>query len=806
MNKFLSCFFFSLCIYGNSQTISIIPQPASIKTAKGNFIITKKTVIAVTDEADKKTAAFFNDYLQQVYGFTLAVEIEKGSNYIRLITKKFIQAPSSDAYQLTVTKNGVTISGDTYAGTFHGLQTLIQLLPVNNYKETRKKIASLSPNFGLGPANKRLSVSIPLLPVPFVTINDAPRFAYRGMHLDVARHFFPTSFVKKYIDYLALHKLNFFHWHLTDDQGWRIEIKKYPALTSVGGYRNGTIIGRYPGIGNDNKRYGGFYTQEEIKEVVEYATDRHITVIPEIEMPGHASAAIAAYPFLSCFPGQPTIIPSHPSQGGRDAQASGVKKLVQETWGVLEDVFCAGKDSTFNFLQDVLDEVIPLFPSTYIHVGGDESPKTNWKKCPACQKRIKGLGLKDEHELQSYFIQRMEKHLNSKQKTLIGWDEILEGGLAPNAVVMSWRGEQGGIDAAKQNHKVIMTPGSHVYFDHSQSKNEDSLVIGGYTPIEKVYAYEPIPKELDSVQAKFILGAQANLWTEYIPNESKVEYMIFPRMSALSEVLWSKKENKNWGHFENRLQTQFKRYELWKANYSKAYFDLKGIISSTENNAGLYWTVTSKNKGKLTIGTSGKEANAFEIVGSSDTLLKLKINKSGHYRAEQTGKVFETFLDQTFSFHKATGKKVSITKTPNEKYPGQPGAFSLVNGTFSNKGLSYPDWLGWIGDDMEATIDLGKPDSFSTVRIHTLDQNGSWVYLPEYVEVLTSGDGKKYTTAGRSSEFVKDNLTMGWITVSVAPQQTRFIKVVAKNFGMIPEGKPGAGNNAWLFCDEIQVK
>ncbi len=534
-----------------TQQVAIIPQPVSLQTRDGKFIITKKTVLAARDEQDRKTAQLLNDYLQQVYGFKLDIDKQESKNYIRFSTKKFIKAPDNDAYSLTVTKDGVSIDGDTYAGTFYGMQTLIQLLPVANQSANNQQ-----------------------LQIPYVTVQDYPRFSYRGMHLDVSRHFFPVSFVKKYIDYIALHKMNFFHWHLTDDQGWRIEIKKYPRLTEVGAYRNGTIIGRYPGTGNDNIPYGGFYTQEEVKDIVQYAAERHITVVPEIEMPGHSSAAIAAYPWLSCFPDEETNIPAHPSEASKKMTG----KKVQETWGVFDDVFCAGKDSTFNFLQDVLDEVIPLFPSQYVHVGGDECPKANWKRCPQCQARMKQQGLKDEHELQSYFIQRMEKYLNSKGKTLIGWDEILEGGLAPNAWVMSWRGEQGGIDAAKQNHNVIMTPGGYVYLDHSQTKNEDSVTIGGYTPVEKTYGYEPVPKELNAEQAKYIKGAQGNVWTEYMQNPSKVEYMIFPRMSALSEVLWSPKEKKNWKDFEKRLQTQFKRYGLWKANYSKAYFDLESTI------------------------------------------------------------------------------------------------------------------------------------------------------------------------------------------------------------------------------------
>ncbi|HSU51465.1 MAG TPA: beta-N-acetylhexosaminidase [Segetibacter sp.] len=504
------------------QKVSIIPRPVSVEEGTGKFIINQKTMISAADAEDRKAANFFNDYLFKVYGFKLPVNKAKAGKVIQIATRKPVKENAADRYTLKVTPTSVKINGDTYSGTFYGIQSLLQLLPVT------------------------VSSS---LEIPAVSILDSPRFAYRGMHLDVGRHFFPVSFVKKYIDYIALHKMNYFHWHLTEDQGWRIEIKKYPKLTEVGSCRNGTIIGHNPGTGNDSIRYCGYYTQDEIKDVVKYATDRHITVIPEIEMPGHAEAALTSYPFLGC-PG------TGPYQ-------------VEQKWGVFKNVFCAGNDSTFNFLQDVLDEVLTLFPSKYIHIGGDECPKTNWKTCPLCQARIKTLGLKDEHELQSYFIQRIEKYLNSKGRNIIGWDEILEGGLAPNATVMSWRGEEGGIAAAKEKHKVIMTPGSYVYFDHSQVQKDDSLHIGGFLPLEKVYSYEPVPKELSEDEGKYVLGAQANVWTEYMAYPSKVEYMIFPRMSALSEVLWSPKADRNWTEFEPRLKDQFKRYDLWKANTAK---------------------------------------------------------------------------------------------------------------------------------------------------------------------------------------------------------------------------------------------
>jgi hexosaminidase len=531
--------------------VNIIPQPVEVKqpAVPGNFTIFPSTKILLEGSNLENSANFLNDYLQEFYNFKLAVtKKETGSNVIVLNYDRMDKG--SGAYNLSVNKKNVYIGGDNEEGVFYAVQSLIQLLPVPAEQK--------SPATGLK--------------IPFVSIIDYPRFAYRGLMLDAGRHFFPVSFIKKYIDYLALHKMNYFHWHLTEDQGWRIEIKKYPRLTEVGAWRNGTIIGHYPGTGTDNERHGGFYTQADVKDVVKYAATRYVTIVPEIEMPGHGSAAIAAYPYLSCFPEKSTKSEYNPKCAWAGDTTG---KQVIQSWGVYNDVFCAGKEETFTFLQDVIDEIIPLFPGQYIHVGGDECPKTHWKTCPNCQKRIKENNLKDEHALQSYFIQRMEKYINSKGKTLIGWDEILEGGLAPNAVVMSWRGEAGGIEAAKQQHKVIMTPTTYVYFDYAQTKKEDSVVIGGYLSLEKVYNYEPYPKELTPEQAKYITGVQANVWTEYMKYPSKVEYMIFPRVAALSEVIWSPKEKKNWPDFQKRLETQFKRYDLWKAHYSKAIYDLK---------------------------------------------------------------------------------------------------------------------------------------------------------------------------------------------------------------------------------------
>ena len=543
MKKKLLAISLLLALFATAQEINITPKPFRTIKMDGSFSITPSTQIILEETSLEKCASFLNDYLQKFYGFKLQIIRNGGlrnkTNLIRLDLER-IGNPIPGAYTMVVDRSAVSIGGDNAIGTFYGVQSLIQLLPLEKKQN---------------------------LIIPCMEVEDRPRFAYRGMHLDVGRHFLPVEFVKKYIDFIAMYKMNTFHWHLTEDQGWRIEIKKYPKLTEVGAFRNGTIIGHHPGTGNDNTKEGGFYTQEQVKDIVKYATDRFITVIPEIEMPGHASAAIAAYPQLSCFPNEPT---KHAPKVAWNGDSTG--KQVQQGWGVYPDVF-SPSEYTFTFLQNVLDEVLQLFPSKYIHIGGDECPKDNWKRSEFCQKLIKEKDLKDEHGLQSYFIQRIEKYLNSKGRQIIGWDEILEGGLAPNATVMSWRGEKGGIEAAQQKHNVIMTPGAWVYFDHSQTKNEDSVTIGGYTTVQKVYGYEPVPAEMTADDSKYVLGAQANVWTEYMKTPSKVEYMIFPRMSALSEVLWSTKEARNWADYEKRMLLEMKRYEWWGVTYSKAYFD-----------------------------------------------------------------------------------------------------------------------------------------------------------------------------------------------------------------------------------------
>jgi hexosaminidase len=515
---------------------ALIPTPVSISMLQGDFVFTEKTMIVVSS-LDGETRLAADLLAQLVNGPTgLTPDIAEGNKAKKgSIFMTFDTAVKNDeGYILKITPQRVTIQAKTAVGFFYAVQTIRQLLPVE--VEKHQIIEGLK------------------LSVPACIIKDEPRFVYRGMHLDVSRHMFPVTTIKRYIDMLALHKMNTFHWHLTDDQGWRIEIKKYPKLTEIGAFRKETIIGHAgrPPFKYDGTPYGGFYTQEEVKDVVAYAGSKYITVIPEIEMPGHAMGALAGYPLLSCTGGPFEVNPK---------------------WGIMDDVFCAGKEEVFIFLQDVLTEVIDLFPSKYIHLGGDECPKKRWEKCPLCQKRIRDEGLADERELQSYFIQRMEKFLISKGRKLIGWDEILEGGLAPEATVMSWRGTKGGIAAAKQKHDVIMTPNSYVYLDYYQCEPAgEPLAIGGYLPLERVYSFNPVPEELTPEEQKHIIGFQGNVWTEYIATPEHMEYMAFPRAFAIAETSWTPDRLKDFEDFIARLEVLKKRYDAIGINYFKGEY------------------------------------------------------------------------------------------------------------------------------------------------------------------------------------------------------------------------------------------
>ncbi len=806
------CIIICLLISLKSFTqINVVPMPAEVKMGKGNFNLNPKTTsIYYTENSTKLICIELNNSLKKRYGFSLPiikVDVDKAlslknSNITLILFPKLVKEdPIAGTYDLTVKEKNITITSMENEGIFYAVQTVLQLLETSN---------SIEPNTKQQTPNNKQSNSKQQTPnnltIPQLKITDYPRFSYRGMHLDVSRHFFSVDYVKKYIDYLAAYKYNTFHWHLTEDQGWRIEIKKYPNLTKVGSCRGRTLIGRYGSNKYDSIQYCGYYTQAQIKEIVQYATDRYITVIPEIEMPGHSMAALASYPYLGCTKGP---------------------YKVMDTWGVLDDVYCAGNDSTFTFLQNVLDEVIQLFPSKYIHIGGDECPKERWKTCTACQKRIKDNNLKDEHALQSYFIQRIEKYLNSKGRNIIGWDEILEGGLAPNATVMSWRGEEGGIEAAKQGHDVIMTPGGWCYLDHSQSKNEDSVTIGGYTSLEKIYSYEPVPAILNTKQQTHVLGAQGNVWTEYMNNTSKLEYMIFPRMIALSEVLWSPKANRNWNDFEIRLPSIFERLDAEKINYSKAYYDLEATVLPTENSEGVYWKLKSKFlndsilfhnyanlKKDCLIKQYGKVPDSnYYIIGAEKLPFTKRIvcSDTYGYRLLKLNPYIETSLVlQNFSLNKATGKKITLVNQPNKSYPGD-GAFTLVNGVQNEKGTARSsEFLGFLGKDLDATIDFGKDVEISKISLHCLHQNSSWIYLPSEIEVsflpfIDTTIVTKHPPIESLFKTVTDKNNLQVLQLAV-PKTCRYVRIIAKNFGKIPAGQPGQGEKAWLFVDEIEVE
>jgi hexosaminidase len=732
----------------------IIPQPVNIKFSKKNFVFLDNLVGYLDKNISPDNLIFFKKYFRSLTGKELSV-----NNSPKLVADIWLLLDSNnitepEGYRLSVSDKYVMIKAHDEAGIFYGLQSLAQLLKVKDGKAT----------------------------VPFCEIIDHPRFAYRGMHLDVSRHFFEPAAIKKWIDLLALYKINTFHWHLTDDQGWRIEIKKYPLLQSISAYRDETIIGHKRDSPHkfDGKRYGGYYTQDEVKEIVKYATQRHITVIPEIEMPGHALAALAAYPQLGCT-------------GGPYKTAT--------FWGIFDDVYCAGNDETFTFLQNVLDEVLPLFPSKYIHIGGDECPKTKWKACPKCQKRIQDEHLKDEKELQSYFIGRMEKYLNSKGRQIIGWDEILEGGLTPGATVMSWTGEEGGIAAAKQHHEAIMTPEKYVYLDYYQSLHpEEPLAGGGYTPLSKVYNYEPITQELTSEEVKYIKGVQANAWSEYMASPEQAERQLFPRILALAEVGWSSKEHKNYADFLKRLR--YHQPLLKKLNVSAAdvFDEITDSITETSNHQVNLNLQTTLPGTKIFYTKDGTSPNLqSKIYTMALTISQTETIKSAIFlNDKQVGRVYE----KSFSMHKAIGKTVTLKNQPQGGYnPGN--TFGLVNGVFGSKLYNDGQWYGFSGDDLDAVVDLGSVQSVSQLGINILKYHWQKMWEPTLLTFEVSVDGNNYTEVYRQTDFPANGINE--VRANIKLQKARYIRVKGVNKGIIPPGEYIPGAKAWLMVDEIIV-
>jgi hexosaminidase len=739
-----------------------------IEAGKGAFTI-KPTTAIVTDLNNRELQKLSKLLIQKIGdagGPKLRLDELKGDklpkNSVVLLLGGLDENLSDEGYQLTVNKKNIIIRAKTGKGIFYGLQSLFQLLPPSIEAKSEGSSAVFS--------------------VPGIEITDQPRYPYRGMHLDVCRHIFPVETIKTYLDIMAMYKMNTFHWHLTDDQGWRIEIKQYPELTKIGAIRKGTQVGR--SNENDGVPYGGFYTQDQIRDVVAYAASKYITVIPEIEMPGHAVAALTAYPQLSC---------------------TGGPFEVRTQWGVADDIFCAGNEDIYTFVENVLTEVMQLFPSEFIHIGGDEAPKTRWEKCPKCQAKMKQEGLKNEMELQSYFVKRIERFLNSKGRRLIGWDEILEGGLAPEATVMSWRGIQGGIDAAMQSHDVIMTPTDYCYFDYYQADPAtEPPAIGGYVTLKSVYNYEPTPPVLDAKHAKHILGAQGNLWTEYIATPDYLMYMAFPRGIALAEVNWSQKADRNWDDFLRRMQDQFTRLDNMGINYSKGSFktDITAVRDSVNN----------RNMVKITSEASGFEIRYTTDGSSPDDSSPLY---TGPFTIDKTSTVKAVLVKGGVTKgdpsvceiveHKAAGKPVTIYKPYSFKYPGT-GNNSLTDGLKGGKSFKV-GWQGYEGTDMEVVIDLLKPEPINTISTTFIQDVSAWVMYPTEVQYYTSTDGNNWNLvetfktepAPSKSKADRDfSAKLNGVTV-------RYIKVTAVNTGKLPSWHENQGQPCWMFADEVVV-
>lgn len=755
---------------------NIVPAPSRFYLSDdGAYKINGKTKIILQPESPAlhQLADSLSAWLQKATGHSIPVEaFASGSSlseYILLSTFQADTALGKEGYKLESNQNGVVIQAVTEAGVFYGIQSLKQLLPAAAFGGQIEDAAFRS-----------------------AYITDKPRYSYRGMHLDVSRHFFPVSFIKRYIDLLSFYKMNTFHWHLTDDNGWRIEIKKYPDLTRKSAWHVDRNHQKWnevtPPAPGEKATVGGFYTQEEIREVVRYAASRYVTIIPEIEMPGHTSEVFAAYPDLSCKGDTLMVEPG--------------------TYWPNIDIFCAGNDDVFTFIDDVLTEVAALFPGPYIHIGGDEADKTRWKACRKCQQRITVEKLADEAALQSYFIKRVEKMVTAKGKKMIGWDEILEGGLAPEATVMSWRGMDGGIEAAKMGHDVIMTPTSHCYFDYYQADPEtEPLAIGGFLTLKKVYSLEPSPPVLNEAETRHILGAQGNVWTEFIPTPEHAEYMALPRMIALAEVVWSKAENRDYNDFIRRMQYQFTILDQLKVNYGKQSSRVEINLTRADESGKLMINLeTELYQPEVRYTTDGTEPSVgsplydkpFEITGSAT--VKAAIMKEG----KAAGKTSE----RTFSVHTATGARVTLTPEPSFKYKAR-GAVSLTDAALGSDNHNDGCWVGYEGTDATIVVDLGSEKEVTKVETAFLQNLKAWIMLPASVELSTSSDGITYSAPVlKPLENVQpaDKVFRQNTTLEPGNLRTRYLKLTIKNGGPLPADHPYPGMPAWFFLDEIIVK
>jgi hexosaminidase len=719
----------------------LIPQPKSVKWTKEKFLLSNATSV---NSLHKELNSYFCEQLKILTGISIVhSDSNSTSNKIIFSVANEIDKSNNEAYRLTVLPEKIEIIGSSETGLFRGIQTLFQLISPSDK------------------ANKKSNT----IEIPGCIIDDKPVFSWRGLNLDCSRHFMSKDFIKRYIDILAYYKFNTFHWHLTDDQGWRIEIKKYPKLTEIGAWRkegDGTI-------------YGGFYTQEDIKEVVAYAQSRFINIVPEIEMPGHSLASLASYPENSC---------------------TGGPFEVATIWGVMKDIYCAGRDSTFFFLQDILDEVINLFPGKYIHIGGDEAPKDRWRECPKCQLRIKKEGLKDEYELQSYFIKRISAYLNSKGKEIIGWDEILQGGLAPGAIVQSWQSFQGAIDAARLGHRVISSPASHTYLNHDPEDLD----------LRIAYSFKPIPDELTVQERVYILGSEANLWTEYAPQET-VDSKLFPRILALVEVFWNDPNNKDYDQFYSRVQKSYEDLTALGIKFGREGKVMTPITTYDDSKKEFTLTIERGQKDiEIHYTVNGEKPDANSALYSSPIKIKntsivnIGAFKNGHFIGKQ--------YSLSFNFHKALNSKITLTNLFDERYRAG-GNNGLIDGIRGTNNFRDRLWQGFEGVDFEGLIDLGEEKEISSVNPRFFFDCNSWIFLPVKVEIALSSDKINFHNSRiivndvpqKNSEILQKDFT-----AKFDKQKARYIKVKAESIKKCPDWHPGAGGKAWLMIDEVVVE
>lgn len=764
------CILFSTCFYACSEKrtlnsdYEIIPKPLDVNCKGDASFLLKDGVAVIYPENNQKmqdNAEFLVDYVEKQTGVKLTSHAGMPVDGAICLTLD-LSDDNAEAYKLIVNDKRVCISGASEAGVFYGIQTLRKSLPVAQ------------------DINVNLSA---------VEIYDKPRFAYRGAMLDVARHFYTVDEVKTFIDMLALHNINRFHWHLTDDQGWRIEIKKYPKLMSVASERKETVVGRwYSGI-YDGKPYGGYYTQDELRDVIDYAAKRHITIIPEVDLPGHMQAVLTAYPELGC---------------------TGGPYEVRTIWGVSQDVLCVGNDFTLQFVKDVLSEVADIFPSEYIHIGGDECPKVRWEKCPKCQERIKSLGLKSdakhtkEQRLQSYMIQEAAKYLKEKGKRIIGWTEILEGGLVPDATLMSWIGESGGIEAAHQHHDVIMTPNTYLYFDYYQSKKveDEPLAIGGYLPIEKTYNYEPMPKELTKEEQQYIKGVQANLWTEYIPVFSQVQYMVLPRLGAAAEVQWTDPSKKDYKDFLRRVPHLVAVYDCYGWNYATHVYDVNVDMKADTVNHVL----------NVQLSTMADDPIYYTLDGQDPTEKSLKYTKPFTIDQSVVLKTMAVHPDRTskisvdtIRFNKATLKPVVLLQ-PNEFRFSPDGPVVLVDGRNGNHSFDTGAWLAVAGNDLEAVINMQAETILSSASVHVYVRKDAWLFDARGFSVSVSSDNKNYKeVASQEYKQMQESDSDGIIEheLSFDPCKATYVKIKVISEKSMPDWHWDAGKAPFLLVDEI---